>query len=226
MSQHDMVLDNASGAVFRADANAALQALVSNNSGTSAPTTTYPYQFWADASAGVLKMRNAANTAWVAIGLLGVPNFGHILPGAVVYHAKSAAPAGYLKANGAAVSRTTYADLFAEIGTTFGAGDGSTTFNLPELRGEFIRVWDDSRGVDAGRAFGSAQTQQIISHTHATDPGANGWWADAPGLGVINIGGATLNINRSMATGAVSAGPAVGAETRPRNIALLGCIKY
>ncbi|WP_287956581.1 phage tail protein, partial [Snodgrassella sp.] len=56
------------------------------------------------------------------------------------------APTGWLKANGAAVSRTTYANLFAAIGTKFGAGDGKTTFNLPDLRGEFIRAYDDGRG--------------------------------------------------------------------------------
>ena len=64
------------------------------------------------------------------------------------------APSGWLKANGQAVSRTTYATLFAAIGTAYGAGDGSTTFNLPDMRGEFARAWDDSRGVDAGRACG------------------------------------------------------------------------
>lgn len=88
------------------------------------------------------------------------------LPGAVVSFARSTAPTGWLKANGAAVSRTTYADLFAAIGTTFGAGDGSTTFNLPDLRGEWIRGWDDARGVDASRAFGSFQDGQVLSHSH------------------------------------------------------------
>lgn len=77
--------------------------------------------------------------------------------GQVAFFARSTAPTGWLKANGAAISRTTYAALFAAIGATFGAGDGSTTFNLPDLRGQFPRGWDDGRGVDAGRAFGSAQ---------------------------------------------------------------------
>ena len=225
MSQHDMDIANQAGAAFRADLNLALLALVGNNNGTSAPTTTFPYMFWADTSAGVLKMRNAANSAWVSLGLLGVQNLGHLLPGSIVYHAKSAAPAGYLKANGGAVSRTTYSDLFAEIGTTFGTGDGSTTFNLPELRGEFLRAWDDSRGVDSGRAFGSAQAQQLLDHAH-TNNGSNGYWVDAPGLGIINIGGSTLNINRITTTGNVSGGAGGGTENRPRNVALLACIKY
>ncbi|MGL5632241.1 MAG: phage tail protein, partial [Azovibrio sp.] len=82
------------------------------------------------------------------------------------FFASTTAPNGWLKANGSAVSRTTYAALFAVVGTTFGIGDGSTTFNLPDLRGEFIRAFDDGRGVDSGRAFGSTQGTQNATHTH------------------------------------------------------------
>ena len=68
--------------------------------------------------------------------------------GTVAFFARSSAPTGWLKCNGAAVSRTDYEDLFDSIGTTYGSGDGSTTFNLPDLRGEFLRCWDDGRGID------------------------------------------------------------------------------
>lgn len=67
MSQNDMSLANASGAAFRADANSALQALVSNNSGATAPATTFAYMWWADTTAGILKQRNAANSAWIDV---------------------------------------------------------------------------------------------------------------------------------------------------------------
>ncbi len=87
--------------------------------------------------------------------------------GKVVAFARSSAPSGFLKCNGAAVSRTTYAALYAAIGTTFGSGDGSTTFNVPDLRGEFVRGWDDARGIDSGRTFGSWQDGQNVSHTHS-----------------------------------------------------------
>lgn len=70
MSQHDMVLDDASGAVFRADLNSALAAIATLNSGTSAPSTTYAYMWWADTTNGLLKQRNAANSAWVIRGRL------------------------------------------------------------------------------------------------------------------------------------------------------------
>jgi microcystin-dependent protein len=86
--------------------------------------------------------------------------------GSVHMMATTTAPSGYLKCNGAAISRTTYADLFAIIGTTHGAGDGSSTFNVPDLRGEFVRGWDDSRGVDSGRSFGSSQSDANKQHNH------------------------------------------------------------
>jgi microcystin-dependent protein len=80
-------------------------------------------------------------------------------------------PPGRVKANGAVVSRTDplYRGIFARIGTTFGAGDGSTTFQLPDMRGEFERGLDDGRGVDAGRTIGSAQSQTIQSHAHGVN---------------------------------------------------------
>jgi len=76
-----MVLDNAAGATFRADINNALLALISNSSGASAPGTTYAYQFWADTTTGLLKLRNAANSAWITVGTLASANLGHALTG-------------------------------------------------------------------------------------------------------------------------------------------------
>lgn len=93
-------------------------------------------------------------------------------PGVISYTAASSAPTGWLKANGAAVSRTTYAKLFAAIGTDYGPGDGSTTFNVPDLRGYHIRSLDDGRGVDSGRVRGSIQADQNKSHNHGGATGA------------------------------------------------------
>jgi phage-related tail fiber protein len=133
--------------------------------------------------------------------------------------ARSTAPAGWLKANGAAVSRTAYADLFSAIGTTFGSGDGFNTFNLPDLRGEFVRGWADGRNIDAGRVFGSAQGQLIESHDHGMAPykpiNAEVLQPVAVGAELSSVGvGDTV---RTQSTG--------GSETRPRNVALLYCIK-
>lgn len=70
MSQGDQSIANQAGAAFRADLNAELQALVSQSSGATAPATTYAYQWWADTTTGLLKRRNAANSAWITLGLL------------------------------------------------------------------------------------------------------------------------------------------------------------
>ena len=76
MAQHDYVIANQSGASFRSDLNNALSAVASNNSGTSEPSTTYAYQWWADTNTGLLKVRNAANSAWVTVGTLATANLG------------------------------------------------------------------------------------------------------------------------------------------------------
>jgi len=169
-----------------------------------------------------------------------------IPPGAVMHFYQSAAPSGWLKANGQAVSRVTYAALFAEIGTTGGVGDGSTTFNVPDLRGEFIRAWDDSRGVDTGRANGSAQTGQNASHTHTGTADSGGAHTHIitgththtslnsfnPGSGVSTVysGPPIANSLATSSDGAhthtLTIAASGGTEARPRNIALLACIKY
>lgn len=113
-----------------------------------------------------------ADAASVLATIGAVSNRG--LAGMVVAFAMQTAPSGFLKANGAAVSRTLYADLFAAIGTTFGAGDESTTFNLPDFRGEHIRGWDDGRGVDSGRVFGSWQDGQNLAHSHNASVSTDG----------------------------------------------------
>jgi hypothetical protein len=83
MSQHDYNLANQAGAAFRSDANSALLAIVSNNSGATEPATTFAYMFWADTTSGLLKQRNAANSAWIEKGTLASTNWGFALSTAV-----------------------------------------------------------------------------------------------------------------------------------------------
>jgi hypothetical protein len=135
--------------------------------------------------------------------------------GKIEYFAGNTAPLGFLKANGAAISRTTYSRLFAYMGTTFGTGDGSTTFNLPDMRSVFPRGWDDGRGLDSGRVFGSYQADDFASHNHFVQ--GNGGGGGTSGLSG-NTGGGPFGGVNSNSTG--------GSETRPKNIALLACIKY
>jgi phage-related tail fiber protein len=157
--------------------------------------------------------------------------------GMVAHFANSAPPEGWLKCNGAAISRTTFSDLFEAIGTAYGAGNGSTTFNVPDLRGEFIRGWDDGRGADPSRGFGNAQGHAFGSHAHSASTntvgnhvhsqvgvnelqqftqGGAGWASGA----TANTGGAGSHSH------SVSVDAAGSSETRPRNVSLLACIKY
>lgn len=140
--------------------------------------------------------------------------------GEVIWYAKPSPPPKYLKCNGAAISRATYSELFAVIATNFGSGDGSTTFNLPDLRGEFIRGWDDGRGVDSGRSWASGQGHQFQDHQHTQ--------SNLSTVRSVGAGGDYTNIWSG--TGSASTSIPVtgnhGSETRPRNMALLACIKY
>lgn len=137
--------------------------------------------FYNKRSGKYLSMRNDGELRYDGKRLLDASDLLGMVPsGAVLYFSGRTAPAGWLKANGAAVSRTAYAALFAAIGTTYGAGDGRSTFNLPDLRAEFIRGWDDGRGVDVGRVFGSAQAHALQSHQHglamAADAAGDDLW--------------------------------------------------
>ena len=76
MAQHDYDIANGTGAAVRTDINNVLDAVVSQNSGSSAPSTTFSYQYWADTTAGLLKIRNGANNAWVTVGALDAANLG------------------------------------------------------------------------------------------------------------------------------------------------------
>ena len=153
--------------------------------------------------------------------------------GSVAFFAFSTAPTGWLKCNGQAVSRTTYSALFAAMGTLYGVGDGSTTFNVPDLRGEFVRGFDDGRGVDSGRSIGSAQLDQMQRLTGSFN---------ASPYQVASAGAFTQTDNgSSVGTGAGARASTVfdsgnspnarvsattSGETRSRNVALLACIKF
>ncbi|MEQ1733867.1 MAG: phage tail protein [Bacteroidia bacterium] len=156
------------------------------------------------------------------------------VPAGLVQHfANITAPAGYLECNGAAVSRTTYAALFAAIGTLYGVGDGSTTFNVPDLRGEFIRGVDKGRGVDAARVVGSAQADLFKAHNHTFV--AQNWGGTVlPPNGVSGNGsgvdgdldGSTVVTGYDKSSVPLVLNNTGGAETRPRNVAMLPCIKF
>ena len=159
--------------------------------------------------------------------------------GSIFTFASTTVPSGYLECNGAAVSRSTYATLFAAISTTFGVGDGSATFNLPDLRGQFVRGWaNNATGTgDDGRSFGSSQADQNKTHGHTasvTDPGHR---HVTKGHGTQDDGGSNLTGSTSGGTSSTSMNNANtgisvsvasdgGAEVRVKNIALMYVIKF
>lgn len=149
-----------------------------------------------------------------------------VLPsGTVAYLAHTTVPTGWLECNGSAVSRTTYAGLFGKIATTYGTGDGSTTFNLPDLRGEFVRGWDHGKGTDSGRAIASAQGHAFQGHHHNTSLNTN---FGGSGIPALEDGSSVTPANYESGdpiTDGVNGTPATAAETRPRNIAMMAVIK-
>ena len=152
-------------------------------------------------------------------------------------------PAGWLAANGTAVSRTTYASLFASIATTWGTGDGSTTFNIPDLRGTFLRGTGTNAnatvvaaGGATGQSLGTYAADTYLNHNHAvTDPGhlhtlPNGFTTSSiAGAGsAYNLpSGYVAQNTGSNTTGlTVNTSTTGGTETMPKNFAVTYCIQY
>ena len=175
--------------------------------------------------------------------------------GSVFCIAVASVPTGYLECNGAAVNRTTFAALFAIIGTQYGAGNGSTTFNLPDLRGEFIRGFDNGRGVDSGRSIATSQSDQNEAHTHSagslstanhnmtgtitrisesfeSSGSASGVFSKQTGFSAANTPGRPDSNDAGQVTLSSNHTHSVsgntgseGTESRPRNIAMMYIIK-
>jgi len=195
-------------------------------------TTSGTINFTAPPVAGTntISLPNASGTVLLdTTAPAGTPS------GAVVFFAMTTAPTGWLVCDGSAVSRTTYVNLFNLIGTTYGNGDGSTTFNLPNLTGQFLR----GAGGNAG-AVGTSQADQLGSHSHSADstvndPGHSHAVFANLGGGLyptsnynLNSGGNYYNQTSEVGTGisvSTSVNPYGGNETRPQNVAMLPCIK-
>jgi len=151
----------------------------------------------------------------------------NIAAGIVNWFAGATAPSGYLVANGQAVLRATYPNLFAAIGTTYGFTNAND-FLVPDLRGLFIRgsgsnVYDP----DAPRTVGDLQGGTLESHTHNLLTQSGESYTGTPVSGVNGSGlsnGNTITVTRT--TTVPNAPAQLSSETRPVNMALLPCIKY
>lgn len=141
-----------------------------------------------------------------------------IAPGTVISAPTTKPPrGGWLLCQGGNISRDYYARLFAAIGTAHGAGNGITTFGLPDYRGEFLRGNDNGRGIDASRVLGSAQSGLVGPHGHDIKVQYHG----------ITVGGATTvaTIDPTQ-TNVIPTENNAGTETRPRNVSTNFWIKF
>jgi len=195
---------------------------------------------------GFLQTDGSGNLSFSIIQ--GVPT------GSVFCIAVATVPTGYLECNGTAVNRSTFAALFAIIGTQYGAGNGSTTFNLPDLRGEFIRGFDNGRGVDSGRSIASLQSDQNEAHTHTfsantanvnisgtverisetfnSSGSTTGVFSKQTGFSGSNTPGrpdsndaGKITLNSNHVHSVSGTTASTGGESRPRNIAMMYIIK-
>nr|BAR30138.1 phage tail fiber protein [uncultured Mediterranean phage uvMED] len=206
-------------------------ALQAPSSVSSSITLTLPSTIVADS---FLKTDGSGNLSF------GTPD--SVPTGCVFCRAIGTVPAGYLECNGAAVSRSTYSVLFGIIQTQYGGGNGSTTFNLPDLRGEFIRGWASNGSVDSGRQIGSSQGSDNLSHNHTISSSVNDSghshtiglavrsnYAEPRNFGVGRDGNANNSDSTSTQTTGISVSSSAansgGSEARPRNVAMMYIIK-
>lgn len=139
--------------------------------------------------------------------------------GSLFPFAGSSAPSSYfLLCDGSAISRTTYSSLFAAIGTTYGSGDGSTTFNLPDTRGLFLRGAGSQTisGIAYSGTLGTKQGDQMQGHRHSQSPAEGTGGSGTSGVGSSYVGNATGNPVSDGTNGT----PRTGSETRPANLAV------
>ena len=220
---------------FQDSSGAPFVALKSPSSVSSNVTFTLP---GADGTNGQMLQTNGS-------GALSFTTVSGVPTGSVFCIAVATVPSGYLECNGAAVSRTTYSVLFAVIGTAYGTGNGSSTFNLPDLRGEFVRGFDNGRGVDNGRSVASSQSSANLSHGHSvsasvSDPGHQHATSvdgvrlfTVPGPHHVPYGGAggypgtdwSMSDANTGISVSISQNNAGGSEARPRNVSMMYVIK-
>jgi len=199
VAQHDYSIANQSGAAFRQDLNNALAAIVSINSGSTAPATTFAYMLWLDTAAGQVKQRNAANNAWVVIGTLGSVNWGLLssstasstympLAGGTFSGNVGSSATGYLQIpNGTTAQRpgspaagmmrwNSSLSRFEGYGTAWGAiGGGSTGGGSDSVFYENDQTVNNDYTLTSGKNAMSAGPITIASGITVTVPVDSNW---------------------------------------------------
>lgn len=204
---------------FQSDANSANNqykiAVITQQTATSSYVVAFDDFKVGPSAVSVVQLRNPAGT---------IISTGSLTP-----------PSGYLYCNGSAISRTGYAELFAAIGTTYGTGDGSTTFNLPDLRGIFARgagtngTMTNANGAAYSATLGGTQNDQSQGHRHASGAGfafiahVNSGGGAGLSAGSVLTDSSTTN---DPTTDGTNGTPRTGAETRPANVGVAYHICY
>lgn len=182
---------------------------------------------WTDSSATALNLKTSV--------------VNDIFPvGTVLAYGGATAPNNFLICDGSAISRTTYSALFSKFSTTFGGGDGSSTFNIPDTRGIFIRgagvngTLTNANGTAFSATFGSYENDKMQGHVHKQNANETGKFISVSGGGTFNVstgGGGLHNVGTTYTNAATVADgtngtPRTGEETNPANLALNHIVKY
>lgn len=188
MAQHDYVIANGSGSAVRSDLNNALAAIVGQNSGTSEPTTTYAYMWWADTTTGLLKIRNAANNAWVSVGTLASANLGLLT--------SAAAASTYLALAGGTVTGPLEIGAAGSLVFEGATADGNeTTLAVTDPTADRTITLPDATGtvplLSLAQSFTAAQRGAISALTDGT--------TITPDFALANNFSVTLGGNRTLA---------------------------
>ena len=177
MAQHDYIISNQSGAAFRSDLNNGLAAIVSQNSGATQPSTTYAYQWWADTTTGLLKIRNAANSAWITIGTLASANLGLLsTAGGTLTGALLADDAGTAALPAIAFDGDTNTGIFRKGVDQLGLSAGGTERAFVDSNGVTIQAQGDLRLADSDSSNWVAlqAPATVASNLTLTAPAADG----------------------------------------------------
>ena len=244
ISDNGLDMSNGLPIRFQDSSGAPFVALKSPASVSSNVTFTLPA---ADGTNGQFLQTNGS-------GALSFTTVQGVPTGSVFCMAVATVPSGYKECNGDEVSRTAFSALFAVIGTQYGTGDGSSTFNLPDLRGEFVRGFDNGRNIDSGRSIGQFQADENKQHNHGIDFNtqnhtltgsvtniSQSFSASGSASGVFSKfsssgqhtpvqhdpGGCDgFNFNGTHSHHVIGSTQNTGSESRPRNIAMMYIIKF
>jgi hypothetical protein len=186
VATHDYVIANGTGAAVRSDLNNALAAIVSNNSSSTAPATTYAYQWWPDTTTGLLKQRNAANSAWITIGTLASTNLGLATLDSPTFTGTPLAPTATTGTNTTQIATTAY--VLGQASSTAPVMDGTAAVGVGTTfaRADHVHASDTSRAPLASPSFTGTLSFDSGYGSSAVAYGCRAW-VNFNGTGTVAI---------------------------------------